>query len=646
MTETYPSTIKRTLSATHPKLMLPVLPLRGMIIFPSMIIHIDVVHDKSVAALEHAFGSDRQVFFSMQKDKKDKNPKAADCEKVGTIATLRELRRQPDGSARIVAEGVERAGITSLCDADSYMAVTLERLPDTDTAHSTEKAALHRSAMRYLRELSTQGGHVSQDAVAAFADIADSGLFSNVVAGNVLLSLEKKQRILDEPSQTKRLMLLCESLLEEREIAVLERQIQTRVQKQIEKHQRESYLMEQLQAIREELGEGHSQTDKLRERFDSVREFMNEEARAQTERLIARASRMNPDFPEAQVLLNKLDWLVSMPWAGETNEELKIKNEKLADVGASPRRARTSAYPRASRGLAPTTDTSSLTLSRAREILARDHYGLEDVKTRLLEYIAVNSASDCARTPVLCLVGEPGVGKTSVAKSVAEAMGRKFVRLSLGGMRDEAEIRGHRSTYIGAMPGGIIGGIKRAGVSNPVFLLDEIDKLGQGVHGDPASALLEALDPEQNGTFRDYFLDCPFPLTDVLFITTANTLDTIPRPLLDRMEVIEIRGYTADDKTEIAKRYLLPRQMKAHGLLPAQMRVSEAALSEILRDSSREAGVRELERSIAAVCRKAKVRLMETGRKSITINERVLEEMFGQPSGMRRSRYGATIGFA
>jgi ATP-dependent Lon protease len=564
-----------------------------------MLVHFDVGRDKSVAALEEGFAADQRVFFVAQINQQEQNPTSQDCYQVGTIAIVKQVTRMPDKTTRILAEGLERARIRAVLQEEPFMRVKLTRVRNTISADEAELTALARSAKRYLEELADESGRLPPDAVASICEVEDPAQLADIIAANALVRIEHRQRVLEIQDVAKRLETLCAILAQEKQIASLERSVQTRIQQQIEKHNRESYLHEQLIAIRGELGgddpdsPGHS----LRKQYAERRESMPLEAREKVERELGRLDRLHPDSPESGVVQNRLEWILSMPWE--------------APVEPPP------------------------DISTARSMLEEDHHALEKVKQRLIEFLAVRSMSGGLKNPILCLVGPPGVGKTSVAQSVARAMGRPFVRMSLGGMRDEAEIRGHRSTYIGAMPGGLISGVRRAKAANPVFLLDEIDKLSVGVQGDPAAALLEALDPEQNRAFRDLFLDVPFDLSRVMFITTANMADTIPSPLLDRMEMIEIPSYTNLEKLEIARKYLLPKQRSAHGMNAAKLRVTDATLDAILALYTREAGVRELERNIAAICRKAACSLMETGKKSITIAPKLLDSMLGLPKYSR-----------
>ena len=582
-------------------LVLPALPLRGILVFPQMIVHFDVGRDKSIAALEEGYAADQRVFFVAQKSQQEQEPDSSTCYRIGTIAQVKQITRMPDGTTRILAEGAERARIVRVLHEEPYMKVSLERVPCTLDEGGERIPALVRLANQYLEDLVQESGRLPPDAIPSLREIDDPAQFADIVAANALFNIDHRQQILETADVGDRLELLCQIMAREKQIALLERDVQTRIQQQIEKHNKEAYLQEQLIAIQGELGGDNpdAPSAELRRQYARQRESMPVEAREKVERELARLDRMHPESPDSGVIQNKLEWMLAMPWTAP--------EEAATDISA------------------------------ARAILNEDHFGLDDVKERLIEYFAVrlmnrlSGANGKIKNPILCLVGPPGVGKTSVAQSIAKAAGRPFVRMSLGGMRDDAEIRGHRSTYIGALPGGLISGIRRAKAANPVFLLDEIDKLTVGAQGDPAAALLEALDPEQNKAFRDLFLDVPFDLSRVMFVTTANTTDTIPKPLLDRMELIEIPSYTNIEKLQIARRYLLPKQREAHGLSASALRMSDQTIDSLIAGYTREAGVRELERRLASVCRKTALTIVETGRKTVTVTPRMLEGMMGLP---------------
>ncbi|HHW07516.1 MAG TPA: endopeptidase La [Clostridia bacterium] len=577
---------------------LPLLPLRGLLVFPNMVIHLDVGRDRSVNAIDEAMNSDREILLVMQKDAQVDVPDLDDVYQIGTVAEIKQLLKLPGGTIRVLVEGLTRARITRLLETDPVMRVEVE-IPGETYEKTLEIEAL----VRNLRELFEQYVKVSKkippETVMAVVAIEEPGRLADVIASHLILKLSDKQEILEAIDIKERLEKLLQILTNEMEILELERRISARVRRQMEKTQKEYYLREQLKAIQKELGEKDekaAEVDELREKIEKAKlpKAVEEKALKELERL----EKMPPMVAEATVVRNYLDWLLSVPWSKETRDRLDIH--------------------------------------AAEKILDEDHYGLQDVKDRILEYLAIRQLAPKIRGPILCFVGPPGVGKTSLGKSIARCLGRKFVRMSLGGVRDEAEIRGHRRTYVGAMPGRIIQGLKNAGTRNPVFLLDEIDKLGSDFRGDPSSALLEVLDPEQNNSFSDHYLEVPYDLSKVLFITTANVTHTIPRPLLDRMEVIQISGYTEEEKLEIAKRHLLKKQMQEHGLKDDMLTVSDNALRKIIREYTREAGVRNLERQIATVCRKTARDIVAKKVTAGKITSKNLDTYLGMPRYRKR----------
>lgn len=572
---------------------LPVLPLRGMMIFPYMIAHFDVGREKSIAALEDGFAGDQRIFFVAQIDENEASPTSKDCHSVGTIALVKQVLKMPDNTLRVLAEGLERARIHTVLQEDPYLKAELVPLKDNARADGSELSALVRCTHKYLQDYAQESGRFPQETVQSMCAVEAPAQLADVIAANVLTRMDDRQKILETEDVGDRLEILCGILQREKEVATVEKAIQARVRGQIDKHQRDAYLREQLHAIRVELGEQEDlqTTSVLRERLDALP--LPEEAREKAMREITRLQRMGADGPEANIARTYLEWMMELPWGVYAEERLDIP--------------------------------------AARKIFDEDHYGLTDIKQRLIEYLAVRKMKDDMKGPILCLVGPPGVGKTSIARSVARALGRSFAQMSLGGVRDEAEIRGHRRTYIGAIPGRVISALRYAKEANPVFLLDEIDKLSSSFQGDPAAALLEVLDPEQNKGFRDHYLEVPFDLSKVLFLTTANTTETIPRPLLDRMEVIEVSGYTSQEKLAIARQHLLPKQREQHGLTGKQLRVTDAAIEDIIELYTREAGVRNLERAIGTLCRKTACALLEGDKKSITVKPQSLEEMLGLP---------------
>ncbi|GHU70420.1 endopeptidase La [Clostridia bacterium] len=579
--------VKKTSAKDH--IVLPVLPLRGMTVFPAMTVHFDVGRDQSIAALEEGFNADQRVFFVTQANQAETLPTSKDCCGVGTIALVKQVVRLPDATVRVLAEGVQRARIETVIQEEPYLKAQLTRIGNSTNAAEEELIALGRVARQHLKEFADECGRISPEAVQSMCEVEDLSQLADVIAANTVIGLSERQRILETADVAERLAALSEILLHEKNIAVLEKSLQMRIHGQLEKSQKDAYLREQMDAIRKELGDSDTDGVNYREKFALREKAMPEEAREKTSRELNRLDRVHPDSPEAYVIENKLEWLLDLPWSTYLEPELSI--------------------------------------SDARRILEEDHDGLNKVKQRLLEFLAVSKVNP--KSPIICLVGPPGVGKTSIAQSVARALKRQYVRVSLGGVRDEAEIRGHRSTYVGALPGSLINGIRRAKTANPVFLLDEIDKLSASNQGDPAAALLEALDPEQNKAFRDHYLDVPFDLSRVLFIATANTTDTIPKPLMDRMEVIEIPSYTNIEKLEIARNHLLPKQRLAHGQTDKTVRISDEIILFIITGYTREAGVRELERHLASICRKTTMELMETGKRSITVTRKRVEEFLG-----------------
>ncbi len=564
---------------------IPLIPLRGISIFPHMVIHFDVGREKSVQALEKSMMDDSLIMLCTQINPKVEEPEFDDFYHVGTMAKVKQMLKLPGGSIRVLVEGINRGKVKSLnqeepyfeavADIYSYDSQELEKNQDTEAAM--------RLVIEDLEEYISLNPKVSSEVIYTISDIEDPGRLADVIASYIFLKQEDDQKILQTFDFFQRLEILHEILRREIELLRIEERINQRVKKQINKVQKEYYLKEQLKAIQKELGEDEGFSSEIEEYQSKINKIkMPKEVKEKALKEVDRLAKMSPHSAEVGVIRTYLDWIVDLPWDKETKEKIDIR--------------------------------------KAREILDNDHYGLKDVKERILEFIAIRKLTNSIKGPILCLVGPPGVGKTSIARSIASSLNRNFVRMSLGGVRDEAEIRGHRRTYVGSMPGRIISSIKKAGTRNPVFLFDEIDKLASDFRGDPASALLEVLDPEQNSTFTDHFLEAPFDLSKVMFITTANTTSTIPAALLDRMEVIRISGYTEEEKLQIAKRYLLPKQMKEHGLKESQIKVSDAALRGVINYYTREAGVRNLERNIANLCRKAAKKIVEEGKKSVSIN--------------------------
>ncbi|MBR3334553.1 MAG: endopeptidase La [Clostridia bacterium] len=574
---------------------LPVLPLRGLMLFPNMVLHFDVGRKKSLAALEQGMMDQQKVFLISQKNDDTEDPGWKDLCKVGTVAEIKQVMNLPGENIRVLVEGASRGIIQEMTGDETCMKAVI-KVSEDKAVRSAEAKALLRTAQDLFEEYARTSQRVGQDTVESIHAIEKPGEAADLLAANVLTKREDRQEILDELNPVTRLEKVCAILMRETDMADTEKQIQARIRKQVEKNQKDYYLREQIKAIQTELGDGDEmETSDLRKRMEETP--LNEEARTKCEKELDRLARMQPGSPESSVSQTYVEWILDLPWGKETEDNLD--------------------------------------LNRAREILNRDHYGLEDVKERIIEYLAVLQLKKDMKGPILCFVGPPGVGKTSIVKAIAEAVGRKFVQVSLGGVRDEAEIRGHRRTYIGSIPGRIISGMKQAGTCNPVFLFDEIDKMSGDFRGDPASAMLEVLDSEQNHAFRDHYLELPFDLSKVMFITTANNMETIPAPLLDRMELIEVPSYTEEEKLQILKRHLLPKQILEHGMKPNALKAGDEVLKRMIEDYTREAGVRTLERTAAKLCRKAAVRMLDEGKRSMTVTRKGLREMLGAPRYLR-----------
>ena len=575
---------------------IPLMPLRGLMIFPHMVLHFDVGRPRSIAALEEAMLEKQRIFLVAQRDGDVENPGTDDMCRMGTIALIKQVLNLPGDSLRVLVEGQQRALLRSIVQEDPYWIADVQPVNDVEGEDPNTLQALMRTTQSLFEEYARVSMRISPDTLRSVGEVDQPDQLADVIAANVLTRLEDRQAILEEVSVAARLETLCGILARETELADIEKQVQGRLKKQIDKNQKDYYLREQIRAIQEELGESlTAESDELREKLRKLP--LSEEAREKTDRELDRLSRMAPGTPEVTVSQTYLEWICDLPWGQYTTDNLDLK--------------------------------------RARRILDEDHYGMKQVKERVIEYLAVrrmqqlNSENASLRGPILCFVGPPGVGKTSIVKGIARAVGRKFVQMSLGGVRDEAEIRGHRRTYIGAIPGRIISGIKQAGTMNPVFLFDEIDKMSNDFRGDPASAMLEVLDGEQNAAFRDHYLDIPFDLSQVMFITTANSMDTIPGPLRDRMEIIEVPSYTEEEKLQIAKRHLLSKQVAEHGLQKGSVRMGDAALRLVIEGYTREAGVRTLSRTLARVVRKAAVEMLDTDAQQITVTREKVTEYLG-----------------
>ncbi len=575
----------------------PVLPLRDIVVFPHMIVPLFVGREKSVHALEDVMKDDKQILLVAQKNAAQDDPTTDDIYSVGTVSTVLQLLKLPDGTVKVLVEGGQRARIIRYADNESFFQAEAVLTGETES-DAQELEALSRSVVSQFEQYIKLNKKIPPEALVSINQIEDSSKLADTVAAHLALKISEKQVLLEMETVAERLEKVFAFMESEIGVLQVEKKIRHRVKRQMEKTQREYYLNEQLKAIQKELGETEDGRDEVAELEDKIKKTkLSKEAREKATSELKKLRNMSPMSAEATVVRNYLDWMLSIPWKKPT----RIKKD----------------------------------IRLAQQILDADHYSLKKVKERILEYLAVQHRTNKIKGPILCLVGPPGVGKTSLGKSIARATGRKFVRMSLGGVRDESEIRGHRRTYIGSMPGKILQSMKKAKASNPLFLLDEVDKMGQDWRGDPASALLEVLDPEQNHNFNDHYLEVDYDLSDVLFITTANTMN-IPPPLLDRMEIIRISGYTEDEKVEIAKRHLLIKQIKAHGLKKNEWSISDAAIRDIIRFYTREAGVRNLEREIANLTRKTIKEILMGNRSSIAITRRNL----GKYSGVRRYRFG------
>lgn len=592
---------------------IPLLPLRGLLVYPSMVLHLDVGREKSVKALEKAMVDDSLILLCSQSEINIEEPTKEDIYRVGTVSRVRQMLKLPNGTIRVLVEGVIRAEITEFLANEEHYEVMIRELPEQEV-DDPEIDALMRSVLSQFEHYINLSKKVTPETLSAVSDIDEPGRLADVICSHLSLKIKDKQDILETIGVRERLEKLLDILNNEREVLELERKISQRVKKQMEKTQKEYYLREQMKAIQKELGEKEGRAGEVEElRNQLAKTEVPEKVKEKIEKEIDRLEKMPAASAEGGVIRNYIDWLLGLPWGKYTEDDLDIK--------------------------------------RAEEILNEDHYGLEKPKERVLEYLAVQKLVKKLKGPILCLVGPPGVGKTSIARSIARSLGRQFIRISLGGVRDEAEIRGHRRTYVGAMPGRVIQGMKTAGTMNPVFLLDEIDKMAMDFRGDPAAALLEVLDPEQNSTFSDHFIELPFDLSKVMFITTANAAHNIPRPLLDRMEMLYIPGYTEIEKLKIAERYLLPKQKRDHGLEEEQLKVGEETLLQVVREYTREAGVRNLEQQVASLCRKAAKEIVTEPERTIVIEKENLKDYLGPAKfryGMaeQKDQVGAVTGLA
>jgi ATP-dependent Lon protease len=604
---------------------LPVLPLLDAVMYPYTIVPLLVSTEKGINAVDQALLQNRMVLVLTQRDQSGESPTSKDLYDVGTVGIVIRMLKLPEQKVRVLVQGIARARVQSWDEDLSYIQAHVQVLEEvTREISGVQLEALMRNVSAALEKVASLGKNISQEVMIIAANLDDPGRLADLVAGNLALKLEQAQEILSILDASRRLQRVHELLAREVELLTVQQQINTQAKDEIDKGQREFFLRQQLKAIQSELGEGNELAEEARNYIRRAEEAkMPREAREEFDRQVRRLERMVPDMVETAMVRNYLDWMIGLPWSVQTNDNLNLK--------------------------------------KARRILDEDHYGLEKIKTRIIEYLAVRKLKRDSKGPILCFVGPPGTGKTSLGKSIARTLGRSFVRLSLGGMHDEAEIRGHRRTYVGAMPGRIIQGINQAKSKNPVFMMDEVDKVGSDFRGDPSSALLEVLDPEQNNSFRDNYLGVAFDLSSVLFITTANILDTIHPAFRDRMEIITLTGYTEDEKVQIASRHLVAKQLEAHGLSSADLVLSEEALRSIIRGYTREAGLRNLEREIAAICRKVAMRFATGRRKPVFMNaarirsylgtqrnmpeERLLRDQVGVATGLAWTPFGGEVLF-
>ncbi len=577
---------------------IPLLPLRGLLVYPSMVMHLDVGRDKSVNAIENAMVEDNLIFLAAQKEISVDQPGEEDIYKIGTLAKIKQMLKLPNGTIRVLVEGLNRAEIQEHLDEEEYFKVAIQNV-DEEEGDKVEEEALMRNLLQQFEQYIKVSKKISDETLASVKDIEVPGRLADIVTSHLSLKIKDKQQVLEMANVKERLQHIIDIINNEKEVLQLEKKISQRVKTSMERTQKEYYLREQMKAIQKELGDKDGKSGEVQDLKEKIDQSSMPERVEQTAlKELDRYEKIPSSSAESSVIRNYIEWLIALPWVEETEDNLDIP--------------------------------------RAEDILDEDHYGLEKVKERILEYLAVQKLTESIKGPILCLVGPPGVGKTSLARSIARSMNRNFVRASLGGVRDESEIRGHRRTYVGAMPGRIISSMKNAETVNPVFLLDEIDKMASDFRGDPSSAMLEVLDPEQNSQFSDHYIEETYDLSNVMFVATANNMATIPAPLLDRMEVISIAGYTELEKLHIAKEHLLPKQIEENGLKKSHMQVREEALLKLIRRYTREAGVRGLERELASLCRKAAKLIVSDEKKRVVVTEKQLETLLGKP----KFRYG------
>ncbi|MGM1034686.1 MAG: endopeptidase La [Bacillota bacterium] len=577
---------------TDKEIIVPLLPLRGLLVYPTMVLHLDVGRDKSVQALEKAMVEDHLIFLTTQQDVSLDEPGEEDLFTMGTLTKVKQMLKLPNGTIRVLVEGLNRAEVMEFYDYETHYGAKIKIYEDSDEKDA-EHQALMRTLLDYFEQYIKMSKKITGETFSSTSDIEEPGRLADIIASHLPLKLKEKQEVLETIDMKERLSRVIEIINNEKEVLFLEKKIGQRVKRSMERTQKEYYLREQMKAIQKELGDKEGKTGEIEVLNEKIEEAdMPEHIKETALKELDRYEKVPSSSAESSVIRNYIEWLISLPWTKATKDDLNIH--------------------------------------KAEKILNRDHHGLEKVKERVLEYLAVQQLTKSLKGPILCLVGPPGVGKTSLAKSIASSLNRNFVRISLGGVRDESEIRGHRRTYVGAMPGRIIQGMKKAGTINPVFLLDEVDKMSNDFRGDPSAAMLEVLDPEQNHNFSDHYIEETYDLSKVMFVATANNLASIPGPLRDRMEIISIAGYTEIEKLHIAKDHLLPRQLENHGLLKTQLQVREEALTKIIRYYTREAGVRSLERQLAGICRKTAKIIVSGDKKRVVIAEKNVEEFLGK----------------
>ncbi|MFC8559228.1 endopeptidase La [Peribacillus frigoritolerans] len=577
---------------TDKEIIVPLLPLRGLLVYPTMVLHLDVGRDKSVQALEKAMVEDHLIFLTTQQDVSLDEPGEEDLFTMGTLTKVKQMLKLPNGTIRVLVEGLNRAEVMEFYDYETHYGAKIKIYEDSEEKDA-EHQALMRTLLDYFEQYIKMSKKITGETFSSTSDIEEPGRLADIIASHLPLKLKEKQEVLETIDMKERLSRVIEIINNEKEVLFLEKKIGQRVKRSMERTQKEYYLREQMKAIQKELGDKEGKTGEIEVLNEKIEEAdMPEHIKETALKELDRYEKVPSSSAESSVIRNYIEWLISLPWTKATKDDLNIH--------------------------------------KAEKILNQDHHGLEKVKERVLEYLAVQQLTKSLKGPILCLVGPPGVGKTSLAKSIASSLNRNFVRISLGGVRDESEIRGHRRTYVGAMPGRIIQGMKKAGTINPVFLLDEVDKMSNDFRGDPSAAMLEVLDPEQNHNFSDHYIEETYDLSKVMFVATANNLGSIPGPLRDRMEIISIAGYTEIEKLHIAKDHLLPRQLENHGLLKTQLQVREEALTKIIRYYTREAGVRSLERQLAGICRKTAKIIVSGDKKRVVIAEKNVEEFLGK----------------